>query len=98
IEGYLKALKKYNIEQDPNLIFHSDLTIPSVLGVIDQLLDSNVPIDAIFSIYDAGAIRILAHLKQRGIKIPEDIAVASLGNEPRGEFSEPSLTSIDPQA
>lgn len=97
IKGYLKALKKHNIEPDPNLIFHSDLTIPSVINVLDQLLDSNTSIDAIFSIYDAGAIRILAHLKQRGIKIPEEIAVASFGNEPMGEFIEPSLTSFDPQ-
>ncbi len=96
LDGYLKALKKYHIEPDPKLIFHSDLSIPSVLSAVDQLLESDPPIDAIFSIYDAGAIRILAHLKHRGIKIPEDMCVASFGNEPMGEFIEPSLTSFDP--
>src|SRR5690606_4423495 len=96
LDGYLRALRKYNIEPDPKLIFHSDLTIPSVLGVVDRILESDIPVDAIFSIYDAGAIRVLAHLKQRGIKIPEDMCVASFGNEPMGEFIEPSLTSFDP--
>src|SRR5690606_40386079 len=96
LDGYLKALKKYHIEPDPKLIFHSDLSIPSVLSAVDQLLESDPPIDAIFSIYDAGAIRILAHLKHRGIKIPEDMCVASFGNEPMGEVIEPSLTSFDP--
>ncbi len=96
INGYLKALKKYKIEPDPALIFYCDLTIPSVLAIVDRVLDNNVPVDAIFSIFDAGAIRILVHLKQKGIKVPEEICVASFGNEPMGEFIEPGLTSFDP--
>ncbi len=97
LDGYLKALKKHHIEPDPSLIFYSDLTIPSVLNIVDKILDNNIPVDAIFSIFDAGAIRVLAHLKRRGIRIPEQMCVASFGNEPMGEFIEPSLTSFDPQ-
>lgn len=96
LEGYMEALKKYGITPDPSLICHSDLSMPSVLGMVDKLLDNKVSVDAIFSIFDAGAIRILAHLKKRGVKIPEEICVASFGNEPMGEFIEPSLTSFDP--
>ena len=97
LAGYLKALEKYDIAPDPSLIFYSDLTVPSVLEIVDRILEQEIPVDAIFSIFDAGAIRVLAHLKQKGIKIPEDICVASFGNEPMGEFIEPSLTSFDPQ-
>lgn len=97
LEGYKQSLKKHDIPLDTSLIFYSDLTIPSVLEIVDKLLEQPTPIDAIFSIFDAGAIRILAHLKQKGIKIPEDICVASFGNEPMGEFVAPSLTSFDPQ-
>lgn len=97
LEGYRKALKKHNIKLDNSLVFYTDLTIKSVLATVDQLLARDIPVDAIFSIFDAGAIRVLAHLKQLGLKIPRDICVASFGNEPMGEYIEPGLTSFDPQ-
>lgn len=97
LDGYKRALKKHHIKVDPSLIFYSDLTIKSVLSIVDELLARDFAVDAIFSIFDAGAIRVLAHLKQKGIKIPEDICVASFGNEPMGEYIEPGLTSFDPQ-
>ncbi len=37
------------------------------------------------------------HLKQKGIKIPEQVCVAGFGNEPMGEIIDPGLTSFNPQ-
>ncbi len=97
MEGYVKALKKHNIEFDPALICNTDLTIKSILEHVDAILEKDKSVDAIFSISDIGAIRIIVHLKSKGIKIPEQISVAGFGNEPMGEIIEPGLTSFNPQ-
>lgn len=96
-EGYLKALKKHNIEFDQSLVCNTDLTIKSILETVDTMLENDKSVDAFFSISDIGAVRIIVHLKAKGIKIPDHIAVAGFGNEPMGEFIEPGLTSFNPQ-
>jgi DNA-binding LacI/PurR family transcriptional regulator len=96
-EGYVKALKKHNYEILPNLICNTDLTIKSILEQVDKSLDNDKSIDAIFSISDIGAIRIMVHLKKKGVKIPEQIAIAGFGNDPMGEVIEPGLTSFNPR-
>lgn len=97
LEGYTKALKKNDMDFDPSLICNTDLTIKSILEHVDKILEKDKSIDAIFSISDIGAIRIIVHLKGKGIKIPEQICVAGFGNEPMGEIIEPGLTSFNPQ-
>ena len=97
LEGYIKALKKYNIAFDPCLICNTDLTIKSILEKADNILEKDRSVDAIFSISDIGAIRLMVHLKSKGIKIPEQLCIAGFGNEPMGEIIEPGLTSFNPQ-
>lgn len=97
LEGYEKALKKNNLDFDKDLVLHSDLSIKSILEHVDEVLERDKTVDAIFCISDIGAIRIIAHLKGRGIKIPDQVCVAGFGNEPIGELIEPSLTSFNPQ-
>lgn len=97
LEGYAKALKKHNMEYDENLVRNTNLTITSILETVDTMLMQDPSIDAIFCISDIGAIRIIVHLKNKGLKIPGDICIAGFGNEPMGEIIEPSLTSFNPQ-
>jgi DNA-binding LacI/PurR family transcriptional regulator len=97
LEGYLKALVKFDIDADPSLICYTDLTKKAILAKVDQFLETDKTVDAFFCISDIGAVSIIVHLKSKGIKIPQQIAVAGFGNEPSGEIIEPSLTSFNPQ-
>jgi DNA-binding LacI/PurR family transcriptional regulator len=97
LEGYLKALMKFNIDVDPLLICYTDLTKKAILSQVDQFLETDKIVDAFFCISDIGAVSIIVHLKNKGIKIPQQIAVAGFGNDPSGEIIEPSLTSFNPQ-
>lgn len=97
LEGYIKALVKYNIPYRESLVFHTDLTTKSILQTVDQMLHVGHSIDAIFSISDIGAVRIIQHLKKKGIRIPEEVCVAGFGGEPMGEIIEPGLTTFNPQ-
>jgi DNA-binding LacI/PurR family transcriptional regulator len=97
LEGYDKALKKYNVQFDQSLVLNTDLSIKSILEHVDEILDRDKSVDALFCISDIGAIKIIVHLKSKGIKIPEKICVAGFGNEPVGEIIDPGLTSFNPQ-
>ena len=60
------------------------------------MLRKDRSIDAIFSISDIGAVHIIAHLKKKGIKIPQQVCIAGFGNDSIGEFIEPPLTTFNP--
>jgi LacI family transcriptional regulator len=97
MDGYLQALEKHNIAYDPSLVCPTDLSIEAMLAAVDELLERDKSVDALFCISDIGAIRILVHLKQKGIKVPGQLCLAGFGNEPMGEIIEPTLTTFNLQ-
>jgi LacI family transcriptional regulator len=53
------------------------------------------PPDAIFATDDPMAMGAIAAIREKGLKIPQDIAVVGFGNWFFGEMIEPSLTTVD---
>ena len=92
--GYLDALEKAGIERNEKLMEEGDFTIESGIKCTKQLLENNKGIDAIFAVCDAVAFGTIKTLKERGIKIPEEISVAGFTNEPMAELVEPALTTV----
>lgn len=95
LNGYLKALTLHGIEIDEKLIKHVDFSYNAVIAVVDEWLDIDPKIDAIFSISDKCAVQIIRYLKKKNIRIPEMISVCGFGNEYTGEIVEPQLTTFD---
>ena len=54
-----------------------------------------VPPDGILTMSDRIAFSTMYALKQKGIKIPEDVAMVSFNNEPTCMYLTPSLTSVN---
>ncbi|MBC8153475.1 MAG: LacI family DNA-binding transcriptional regulator, partial [Bacteroidetes bacterium] len=94
VAGYRKALEKHRLSTENELIVYANFRDETALAALDHWLGLPVPPDAIFSVYDGGAVAILLALKQKGIKVPEQIAVAGFGNEPVSAIIEPGLTTI----
>lgn len=60
------------------------------------MLDSgNVP-RAIFCAYDNMAIGAMKCIQEKGLKVPDDIAIMGKNDIPESKFLSPSLSSIDP--
>ena len=93
-EGYFDALKKAGIEPVGNLVVEGDFTIESGIICTEKLLAKHEDIDAIFAVCDAAAFGAMKVLKNKGIKIPDEISVAGFTNEPMAELMEPSLTTV----
>lgn len=94
LQGYKKALSKYGIQPAMELIRHSSLSEEDITAHVNAFLDLAQPPDAIFAINDPVAIKVMLILKERGVKIPEDIALVGFTNEPVSALIEPSLTTM----
>jgi DNA-binding LacI/PurR family transcriptional regulator len=98
LQGYLHAMEKYGLQPDEELVRHSSLLQEDVLGHTKKLLDLPNPIDGLFTINDSVAMQTLLMMKEKGVKIPEDIALVGFTNEPASAFIHPSLTTLSQPA
>lgn len=95
LQGYLKAMRKHNIEINEDLIIESSLTREDGMACAKRLLESPSPSDAIFAANDTTALSIILYAKDKGIRIPQDLAIVGFSNEPFSEYLTPSLTTIE---
>lgn len=94
LQGYLDALQEYNIPVEQELIRHSSLLEEDIIAHTNALLDLPNPPDAIFAINDQAAIQAMLRMKERGVKIPEEVAVVGFNDSPESRIIEPKLTTI----
>lgn len=98
LNGYKAALAKYGIPIDEELIFHSNFREADSLIALARWFDlSNKP-DAIFALHYGNAIEMMVELKQKGIKIPNEIALVAFGDDLLASLIEPSLTVFNQSA
>jgi LacI family transcriptional regulator len=96
LRGYKDALKESKIAVREELILPCDSgTFEEGKSVTRKLLDSPVKVDAIFANNDPMAMGAMMAIKEKGLKIPQDIAVIGFSNWFFGELMEPSLSTID---
>lgn len=94
-KGYKAALEEHGISFDEKLHIKLTLTHEKGAEAVEQLLKLKPIPDAIFSASDYSALGAITSLKEKGIRIPEDIAVVGFANEPFAAIITPSLTSVD---
>jgi LacI family transcriptional regulator/LacI family repressor for deo operon, udp, cdd, tsx, nupC, and nupG len=94
LKGYMDALQKYGLPVDEELIIHYDLTPEKATIYIKHLLDLPSPPDALFAINDPTAIAAMLVIKDKGLRIPQDIAVVGFSNDPSSALIEPGLTTV----
>ena len=78
------------------LIGHcSDFTVEAGKEATRQLLSRKERPDAIFGITDDLAIGAIEAIKEKGLNIPEDIAVVGFSNTKRSRYMNPTVSSIN---
>ncbi len=96
--GFKQALNDAGMSFDEKQTEFCNFTKESNLSAARKLLYSPNPPDGILAFSDQIAIAAMVAAKERGLKIPEDLAIIGFNNEPVNELLEPSLTSIDQPA
>lgn len=94
LNGYLDALRRHNLPVEPELILTADFNRRRAYEGTWQLLNLPEPPDAIFAISDRVAIGAIMALKEKKLRIPEDVAVVGFGNEATSAILDPPLTTV----
>ncbi len=71
-----------------------DSTEPVGAEAARELMHRDAPIDAIFAASDLLAIGAMRALNDRGVRVPEDIAVVGFDDVPMSAFASPPLTTV----
>ena len=93
VKGYLKALTKYGVTPNKNIIIRLESEI-DLKESINKMLDTN-KVDGIFTIDEVSGAIVTQVLNKRKIKIPEDIAIVGFTNGILSRYSTPPLTSVN---
>ena len=98
LDGYLTALKKYKIKVDNDLIIHCDFNQDYAYLATKELLAMKKRPDAIFTISDRMAIGAMLAIKEKKLRMPQDIGLVGFNNEPVTGLVSPGISSVDQPA
>jgi len=93
-KGYISALQKNGFEYDESLVIISNLTTDEGVSVVQKLMSLSNPPDALFCGNDTTALSAMIYLRDKGIRIPEDIGIVGFSNEPFSKVVSPSISTI----
>ncbi|MBC8153679.1 MAG: LacI family DNA-binding transcriptional regulator [Bacteroidetes bacterium] len=94
LHGYRAAMVDNNLSVPDEYIVRGDLTTEGALRVAGQLLDRPDRPDGIFSANDRMALGLHLAIRQRGLTIPDDLALIGFTNLPMATLIDPPLSSM----
>jgi len=94
LDGYRQALLLNEIFIDESLIQEGDFTVKSGYDITMKFLAVESPPTAIFASNDEMAVGAIKAIKQKGFRVPEDIAIVGFDDIPLCNIVEPELTTI----
>jgi len=93
-QGHADALYSAGLGVDPSLRLDAVTTEQSGYAAVCSLLDRGVDFDAVFGASDLIAIGAMRALLERGISVPEAVAVVGFDDIPMTRNVSPSLTTV----
>ena len=97
LQGYLAGLENAGLPFDPALVMPAaSYHRADGAAAMTELLALADPPDAVFCFNDMLAIGALRTLRDRGVRVPDDVAVAGFDDIEESSYSAPGLTTIRP--
>ncbi|MCY0899319.1 MAG: LacI family DNA-binding transcriptional regulator [Firmicutes bacterium] len=94
LEGYLAAVRQWQLAADPDLVQFGHLRYDKALSLATQLPDKHRHLTAIFAADDMMAMGVLDGLDEIGLRVPEDISVVGFDGIWPGALSRVQLTTV----
>ncbi|MHB1653546.1 MAG: LacI family DNA-binding transcriptional regulator [Desulfitobacteriaceae bacterium] len=95
LEGYRQGLAAFGLTEHPEWIILGDFEVDSGYRAVAQLPRmGREGITAIFAQNDLMAIGVINALQQRGMKVPDDVAVVGFDDIPLASFVTPKLSTV----
>lgn len=93
-EGYLSALRDHNLEYGKELTMKSISTQESGYEAMQKILKSSSIPTAVFAANDLDAIGAMRAIKEKGLRIPEDISLVGFDDIQLASYVDPALTTV----
>ncbi|MDT0549822.1 MULTISPECIES: LacI family DNA-binding transcriptional regulator [Streptomyces] len=94
LDGYREAVQAAGQEVDPGLIAAADFTEEGGRRAMRDLLDRRPGLDAVFAASDVMAAGARQVLREKGRRVPEDVALVGFEDSAVARHMEPPLTSV----
>ncbi len=92
--GHAAALQASGIATRPALQIDAVTSEQSGYEAVSELLQREVDFDAVFAASDLIAIGAMKALHERGLRVPDDVAVVGFDDIPMAGFVNPSLSTV----
>lgn len=94
LNGYDASLIEHGLPREDSLVFSSDFTLAGGYQEAAKIVSAKVIPDAIMCANDLMALGVIRYLREVGLRVPEDIAVAGMDDIEHGANCYPSLTTV----
>ena len=93
--GYRQAIKDLGLRYNEDWLFRNAITIEAGTEAAQRILRMEDRPDAIFCSGDFPAVTAIDTFRRKGIKVPDDIAIIGVANEPFDNYLSTPLSSFD---
>lgn len=95
LKGYMDALQQGNLAFNESMVVYGGLDDTDGIVGLQKLLNLETLPDAIFAVNDPVATGAFVTIKEHGMKIPDDIALAGFSNTYMTSLLDPPLTTVE---
>jgi LacI family transcriptional regulator len=95
LAGYRSALRTYHIPETPELVYEGTFFQPDGYAGASAFLDLPAPPTAIFASNDVMAMGCMDAVRNRGLRVPDDVSIVGFDDIPQASLVRPALTTIN---
>lgn len=92
--GYVQALEEAGLFPDESLMLYGQAEKQTAYAEMKRLLEAGGSFDGVFSGNDLMAFGAIEAMKERGLRIPQDVAVVGYDDIEAAQYFAPPLTSV----
>lgn len=94
LDGYRAGMETAGLDVDPELVVPGQFDYESGFRAGERLFDLAEPPTAVFAASDQMALGVYEALRQRGLRVPDDVSVVGFDDLPQARWSSPPLTTV----
>ncbi|MEW5869902.1 MAG: LacI family DNA-binding transcriptional regulator [Chloroflexota bacterium] len=95
LDGYRSALRTHHLPAAPELVYEGTFFQTDGYAGASAFLDLDRPPTAIFASNDVMAMGVMDAVRNRGLRVPQDISVVGFDNIPQAALVRPALTTVN---
>lgn len=97
-QGFIKAMEDRGLDPSRLVSIGGPSSVANGADAMARLLESGAKADAVVGVFDHASFGALTECQRRGVRVPDDIMIASFGAIEVATFACPSITTVDPHA